>query len=644
MFPRSSWCLLVFIVLGSVVRAVPLIPVEVFARYNDLYDMRLSPDGTRVAYVTHKDDNEQLYVLNLGTGKGARIESPEQGYEHFWDIIWVKPDRFVVATGAGYIGVNADGSDYEMLTGSGNYFRATMQHNDYIIASRRVHTFSQQDKDRGYILVEEYNEPGWAKGLYAGLFAPNVLKLGSRTGSFSRVVENPGDIGSWKADGAGRIRLGIRFRDGHVDVLYRAAAKAAPWQWLKGLGDEVEDCTVWGFGQNSRLLLVSLPDANGIYGLQFYDPDQDKVVETVFQHPWADVSGVMYSPTHDVLGLQFESEMTHTVWFDAELGGLQQRWDQAIPKAVNQVVNMTEDQRKLVIYSRSDRNPGAYYLFDRDKNALTKLVDTNTRVPVDQMAETLPFKIRSRDGLLLHGYLTIPVGKERKDLPTVMLTASGLWSRVGWTYDPMVQFLANRGYAVLQVNTRGSRGYGRAFLEAGFRHVGDTMPDDVEDTVRWAIKAGITDPRRVAIMGSYFGGYAALMGLIRTPDLYRCGLSLSGISDWKGIIKDEGDLHPEMVPFDTDRIGDPEKDPEAMREISPLYQAARIKVPVFLAHAKDTPGLPSNQSTRLAEALKAQGTPCELFTRFNDFGDFVMEKNRIELYRRIEVFLQANMQ
>jgi dipeptidyl aminopeptidase/acylaminoacyl peptidase len=642
MLLKPCFGVIVLAMLATMARAAEL-PAEVFARYDDLRGMTLSPDGERVAYITNKDDNNQLYVLDLKTAKGSRIESPEQGKENFWDIVWVKPDRLMVHTGAGYIAVNADGSDYQVLTGTGNYYRTTMQANDYIMAYNLVHVFSQQDRDRGYVLVDQFNEQGWAKGLFYGLFAPNVLKLGSRTGSYSTVVANPGDISKWITDCAGVVRVAFRVRGDKMDVLCRASAKA-PWQWLKGLGERPEDRRVWGFEPNNKYLIVSLPDANGIYGLQFYDPVQDKVVETVFQHPTADVSNVIYSPTHRPLGLQFNTETLHTVWFDADLGVLQQKWDKAIPNAINHVVSMTEDERKILLLSESDRNPGTYYLFDRDKNALTKLVDQNTRVPVDQMAPMLPFKIRSRDGLMLHGYLTVPAGKERKNLPLVMLTNKMLWSRTGWGYNPMVQFLANRGYAVLQVNTRGSSGYGRKFLEAGYRHVGDTMLNDVEDAVRWTIKAGIADPKRIAIIGSHFGGYTALMGLVHSPDLYRCGISRGGISDWAGMIKTTAELHPESVPFDADRIGDPKLDADKLRAISPLYQAAKIKVPVLLVHGKDSPDFPAVQSEKMADALKREGTPCELFTRINDTGPLFKEDNLIELYGKIAGFLQANMQ
>jgi dipeptidyl aminopeptidase/acylaminoacyl peptidase len=266
-----------------------------------------------------------------------------------------------------------------------------------------------------------------------------------------------------------------------------------------------------------------------------------------------------------VVGIRYISDGPRSLWFDPGYDTLQASLDKVLPDTVNLIISRSRDEKRFLVLGFSDREPGIYYLVDLkgEQPSLTRLSERLAGFPAAAMVPMYPVKYPARDGLMLHGYLTVPPGREMKHLPLVVMVHGGPWSRDTYGFDPQVQFLANRGYAVMQINYRGSTGYGREFYEKGFRAVGTTVQDDIEDATRFAIRKGIADPKRIAIMGGSFGGYSTLMGLIRSPDLYCCGIDIAGVTDWAGIIKHGATLNPDSYAFSVDRIGDPQKTPRA---------------------------------------------------------------------------------
>ncbi len=250
-----------------------------------------------------------------------------------------------------------------------------------------------------------------------------------------------------------------------------------------------------------------------------------------------------------------------------------------------------------------------------------------------------PIKYTARDGLTIHGYLTLPPGKEPKKLPTVVLVHGGPWWRDTWGYNPMVQWLANRGYAVLQVNYRGSTGYGKAFINAGDREWGGKMQDDITDGVKWLIEQGIADPERIAIMGGSYGGYATLAGVAFTPELYCCGVDIVGPSN---LITFINSIPPYWKPYLNmlyKRIGHPEKDEEFLKSRSPLFSADRIRVPLLIGQGKNDPRVKRTESIQIVEALKKRNIPVE-YVEYPDEGHgFMKAKNRLDFFRRADKFL-----
>jgi dipeptidyl aminopeptidase/acylaminoacyl peptidase len=305
------------------------------------------------------------------------------------------------------------------------------------------------------------------------------------------------------------------------------------------------------------------------------------------------------------------------------------------------VVNRdARDTTWLVAYS-ADRGPTRYYAWDRAARKGTLLFNSQPRLEGLPLAEMKPVVIRSRDGLELNSYLTLPEGVPPRKLPMVLLVHGGPWSRDVWGFDAEVQWLANRGYAVLQVNYRGSTGYGKRFLSAGFRQWGLKMHDDLIDAVDWAVKQGIADAKRVAIYGGSYGGYAALAGLAFTPDVFACGVDIVGPSNLKTLI---GSIPPYWKPirsmFDV-RMGnvDDPKDEALIRNASPLFKADKITRPLLIGQGANDPRVKQAESEQIVAAIeKNQGQAT--YVVYPDEGHgFARPENRIDFNARAEAFL-----
>jgi dipeptidyl aminopeptidase/acylaminoacyl peptidase len=318
--------------------------------------------------------------------------------------------------------------------------------------------------------------------------------------------------------------------------------------------------------------------------------------------------------------------------------------DKGLPNRANTIVSMSDDLKKLVVFSWAAKDPGTYYLFDLNKKSLEPLFPRMPWIKPDQMAEVYPISYKARDGLVIHGYLTVPPGKEPKHLPLVVYPHGGPFARDTWEFDPDTQFLASRGYAVLQMNYRGSPGFGEAFSQSGYREIGRGMQDDITDGTRWAIAQGIADPGRIAIMGWSFGGYSVLMGVTREPDLYRCGIDLAGVTDWSAILKYSLEVSEQVGKEDIlDKFGDPEKDAAVLADASPVNHLDKLRVPLLLAYSKDDQTVPYDQVKLLTSALDKANKPYEFMSTFNEGHGFYTHKRRLELYQRIDKFLAQNM-
>ena len=635
--------------LAALAMRAERLPVEIFAQPAAFSRMTLAWDGKYVSYVTEYESEERVFIRNIEDPQDLMgVDMPKAGASLFGkinSISWISPKRLLIGSYSGYVAIDRDGKDYSLLTGSARIYGVNRKDNQYIMAGHVIRAFRTGNTDQ--VLLAEYDRPSDSRTGWIARRLPNVIKMNTRTAVFTREIDNPGDIAGWLADRDGQVRVAVRLKQGKRWILYRPTEKA-DWRVLQGLGEDVREGDVLGFnGEGNRLYVTKLA-ANGRYAIHLYDPDGDEIADLLLGHEVYDISpangaNLIHAADGRLLGIRYATELPRTLWFDEKLAAIQQTVDRVLPGALNYITGLTDDEQLMLIISYSARNPGTYYLFDARKNELGKFVDACPWIDPEAMAEMLPLRFKARDGLQLHGYLTVPKGKAMKQLPLVVIPHGGPWVRDHYGFDPQTQFLASRGYAVLKVNYRGSPGYGPEFYEKGFRQVGTGMQEDIEDAVRWVIGRGIADPKRIAIMGGSFGGYSALMGLIRTPELYRCGINIAGVTSWNDIIKHSTEMSPESYAFNAQRIGDPKADKEMLQSISPVNLVDKIQAPLLIVHGRDDPTVPYDQANALMKALDRAGKSYETLIKYNEPHGIYNYKNRIELFNRVEAFLAQHM-
>ncbi len=470
----------------------------------------------------------------------------------------------------------------------------------------------------------------------------DVFRLNVMTGLMTLVAENPGDIVQWDTDHTGAVRIAIRTDGVNNTLLYREKE-----------GDEFREVITTNFKESLSPLFFTF-DNNAIYAasnlgrdrmaIVKYDIANARELEVIFEHPEVDVAGLSFSRKRNVL-----TTISYTTWklqrefLDETTRKLYSQLAAKLPNHKITIIDHTKEEDVFIVRTSSDRSMGAFYLYDFAADKLEKLTDVAPWLPEDQLAPMKPISYTTRDGLTINGYLTLPVGLEPKDLPVVVNPHGGPWVRDEWGYNPEVQFLANRGYAVLQVNYRGSTGYGRKFWEASFKQWGKKMQDDVSDGVLWLIKEGIADPRRVAIYGGSYGGYCTLAGLTFSPELYACGIDYVGVSNLFTFMKT---IPPYWTPFLEsmyEMVGNPETDKELLTSASPVFHVDHIRAPLFVIQGAKDPRVNIEESNQIVEALRKRGIDVPYLVKENEGHGFRNEENRFEVYEAMESFLAKHV-
>jgi dipeptidyl aminopeptidase/acylaminoacyl peptidase len=375
-----------------------------------------------------------------------------------------------------------------------------------------------------------------------------------------------------------------------------------------------------------------------------FDPETGKETESLFANEQVDVGNLSYSKKRKVITkAYYTTDKVHYKFFDDESEAMYKRVKKELPDYDCYFTSTNTNEDKYLIRTYSDRSLGAYYFYDYVTDELSLIGEVSPWMNEEQMAPMKPIQYTSRDGLTIYGYLTLPVGVEAKNLPLVVNPHGGPWARDQWGFNPEIQFLANRGYAVLQMNFRGSTGYGREFWEISFKQWGQTMQDDITDAVKWAISEGIADKDRVAIYGGSYGGYATLAGLAFTPDLYRCGVDYVGVSNMFTFMNT---IPPYWEPYRQmfyEMAGDPVKDSVMLAKVSPALHADKIVAPLFVAQGANDPRVNLAESDQMVEAMKLRGVDVEYLVKNNEGHGFRNQENRFDFYRAMEMFLETHM-
>jgi dipeptidyl aminopeptidase/acylaminoacyl peptidase len=470
----------------------------------------------------------------------------------------------------------------------------------------------------------------------------DVYRININTGKVKMVAENPGNISGWLTDNNGRLRVAVATDGVNTTLLYRQTEEGSFRPVVTTDFKDSIDPLYFTF--DNKYLYVASNIGRDKKAIFKYDPETGKHLELIYENPQVDVIGILRSKKRKVLtGVSYITDRLHYHFTDQKRAQLQNILESKLPGNEVVVTSMSKDEVRVLVRTYSDTSMGAYYYYDQSDGQLQKLADVSPWLDEAEMAPMQPVQFRSRDGLMLHGYLTLPKGVEAKNLPIIVKPHGGPWVRDVWGFNPEVQFLASRGLGVLQVNFRGSTGYGKAFWEAGFKQWGRKMQDDITDGVHWLIRQGIADPKRIGIYGASYGGYAVLAGLAFTPDLYACGVDYVGVSNVFTLLESlpaYWELERQMM---YEMIGDPVKDKKLLTAISPVFHADKIKAPLLVAQGVNDPRVKKTESDQIVEALQKRGIDVQYMLKGNEGHGFANEENRFDFYRTMEIFLGKHL-
>ncbi len=467
----------------------------------------------------------------------------------------------------------------------------------------------------------------------------DVYRLNIITGKIDMEVKNFGNVTDWMTDHNGVVRIAECSDGVNTDIYYRPDNKS---NFKKILSlDFKNSFEPLFFTFDNKNIYASTNVGRDKSVIVEYNPEKRKETRTIYQNSEVDVNNLYYSKKRNVLlSATYYTERLQRVFLDKEIESIFKKIEAKLPKNIEiALTSSNKEENKFIVRTYSDKTLGTYYLYDAKTDHLKKLSDIGPWLRTNEMCDMTPIQYRSRDGLTIHGYLTLPKVAKAKNLPVVVNPHGGPWTRDNWGFNPEVQFLANRGYAVLQMNFRGSTGYGKKFWESSFKQWGLKMQDDISDGVKWLIDQGIADPKRVSIYGGSYGGYAVLAGLTFTPDLYACGVDYVGVSNLFTFMNTIPPYWKPYLDMLHQMVGNPENDKELLARTSPVMHVDKIKVPLLIAQGAKDPRVNIDESNQMVDALRKRGINVPYIVKANEGHGFRNEENRMDFYKNMEKFL-----
>ena len=607
------------------------ISLEAFATPPTASMARLSPDGTKVAAVRTGPGSDFIYIVSTAD-PGKVVRKIEIGRYSLADLVWANNDRlllhpywsfsvFGISIGeAKLMAIDVSSGALRHLDGSENGFKAT----DIL-----------------------YVEPAGAWALIAGLDkfdkSPSVMRVNLTTGSFVEVQKSLPDVWHWFVDGQGLIRGGLA-HEGLKWALYFRTKPDEPLVKFRGKFDKKAVDVIEGvsFSPVGGETMVISNHGTGRFAAYRLDLQTVEPGALMFENPNGDIDTVLMDPaTYRVVGVRYHDRRWRTHWFDPDFAKVQARVDKSFPSTDNQLVDWSRDRNRFLIHAAKPDDPGVYYVLDIAKGEMKIILVPYGDIPEQALSPVKYVSYQARDGLAVPAYLTTPLGKPERNLPLIMFPHGGPFANDTWNYDPWVQFFANRGYAVLQPQFRGSTGFGRQFVERGYGEFGRKMQDDLDDGVDWLIKQGIVDPKRVCIVGGSYGGYAAMWGAIRNPERYRCAISWAGVSDLKDQLKHDRSLFSARRYYRDwrERVTGMDEKRVDLEGLSPLRQANRLKVPLLIGHGKRDRTVQVTQSEEMEKALGKSGIKVETAYYDNQGHSIASSEDLANWLWRMEKFL-----
>ena len=621
--------------------------IESLFKLPQFAEMRISPDGENIAALSPVMGRQNLVILSGDRKRAIPVTSMDN--KDIVNFRWLSSKRLLVTTGTlnervddarggGLYAVDVDGSAGRLL-GEGSDEQMTGGMRAVFKPIEVVRTFPESDDfiAQEYIFAAEQSvKPG------------ALFRVDSRSGRrtvISQGKPEAADNEGWVVDNRGVARVFVATSKGMSRIYYRTGPDA-PWRKIDEYsifkGDHWVPLMI---GEDDKTLYVTSWKGRDKGAIVRYDPETGKFGDVLAAHPQVDLNDLVISQGR-VLGVRYEADRGGTAWFDETLASVQAAVDKTFPASVN-LISASRDRTRFVITTISDVSPGSFYFFDRKAGKLEWMADRMPWIDPKKMSPVRPVRYTARDGLEIPAYLTVPKDSSGKGLPMVVMVHGGPWVEGDlWYFNPEVQFLASRGYAVLQPNFRGTTRFGWKHFSSSFRQWGLTMQDDITDGVRWAIAQGVADPKRICIYGASYGGYATMMGLAKDPDLYRCGVNYVGVTDldlfmtatWSDFAYSPF-LNYEMK----EMVGDLTKQKDQLAKTSPVLLASQIKVPVLMAYGAADIRVVPEHGTRMRSALERAGVKHQWIMAEGEGHGFRDMKNQVMFYGAMEKFLERNI-
>ena len=667
--------LALILAFGATLQAeVPaLIPLETIFADPDIQAVQVSPTGRYLTWLAPHNQRMNLAILDRETKKVTWLTNMKE--ESVVSFVWAKKDRLLFAQqfgGREQYGMFACDPDGGNLIVINKLERVEATADG---AGEGDAPGSERDLPKSLInLLPKDPDHILMNRIRGNSFLGDVIKVNIRTGKETIEERNYINARAWIADAAGVIRVAIctDFEE-PIRVKYRPDAKTE-WRTIGEFSKEtslfLEEAAPiephWRpsvFAKDGHTLYVKSFMEQDKAAIRTLDPETGAWGPVIFTHPRVEpgdrlanyrrgglssraaVDGLIFNTKGDLAGISYEDDYPEVKWLDPEMAKMMHDLDGALPDTRNAIVSATSDGSLYVIRAASDRDPGTFYLYNPAKQELSQIGRARNNINPAHMSEMRPIRFKARDGLEVAGYLTLPAGREAKNLPMILVPHGGPFGpRDDWGYNDQIQYLANRGYAVLQVNYRGSGGYGLQFQLGGYRQWGRKMQDDLTDGVKWCIAQGLADPARVGIFGASYGGYAVLAGLTLTPELYCCGVDYVGVADLEARGAPRSFAPPRVI-REGQEIRDlhPVKDADLLRAVNPVAHVQNIRVPLFAAYGKNDPRVRFDQWQILETRLKQYGKTYEALIEENEGHGFRKLENKLDFYRRVEAFLTRYM-
>lgn len=605
-----------------------MISLEDFFRNSDRSGFQISPDGRHISFVAPYKDRMNIFVRPTDGGEELQITAETE--RSIAGYMWADNERLLfmkdTAGDENYrlYGVNLDGTDLRCYTDFPGVRTSIID--------------DLEDVPHQILIGMNRRNPE--------VFDPYRLDL--QTGELTQLAENPGNWQGWMTDHNGCLRAVTAIVDGvNTQILYRDNDTEEFRPVLTT--NFKEEVAFLDFTADNSLVYTATNLGRDKIALVLMDPATCEEKEFLFEHPKYDVSGIAYSRRRGKLLTVFCSGHKDPVrhYFDSDEKALRNRIKAHFPHHKVGVADTDKAEENLLLYVGSDRTRGAYYFYNVQEDKPRLLAETAPWLREEDLVEMHPVCYTTRDGLEIEAYLSLPHGytpDTAKGLPTIINPHGGPWARDKWGFSSETQFLCNRGYAVFQMNFRGSTGYGRRFLEAGYKQWGRAMQDDITDGVEWLKARGISDPKRIAIYGGSYGGYATLAGITYTPHLYACAIDYVGVSNLLTFMQTIPPYWKPMLEMMYEQVGDPVRDREMLEACSPALHADRIVAPLFIAQGANDPRVNKAESDQMVAALRVRGVEVEYMVKENEGHGFHNQENRFDFYRAMERFLARHLQ